>query len=91
MRVVWNFRHVANNLLIGGWQTVVSPEHMKMEIVEGLYACVEGNAMQAKRYRENRQKSSSDSERDGWKGLEKELRRLRDRRREIKRKIMSGI
>jgi hypothetical protein len=61
VRVVWNFRHVANNLPIGGWRTVVSSEHMKMEIVEGLYACVEGNAMQAKRYRENRQKSSSES------------------------------
>jgi hypothetical protein len=55
VRMVWNFRHVANNLFIRGWQTVVSPEHMKMKIVEGLYAWVKGNAMQAKRYRENRQ------------------------------------
>jgi hypothetical protein len=67
---------VASNLLIKNWQTVVNPKHMKIKIVERLYAYIKGNIMQAKRYRENRQKLSSDFERDGWKDLEKELRRL---------------
>jgi hypothetical protein len=64
MRVVWNFRHVANNLFIKDWQTAVSLEHMKMKIVKRLYAYIKSNAMQAKKYKENWQKLSSDFERD---------------------------
>lgn len=48
VRVVWNFRRLANNLPIGEWNTTLSPERMKMEIVEGFAACIEGRAM--KRY-----------------------------------------
>jgi hypothetical protein len=43
-----------NNLFIKDWQIVVSLEHIKIEIVERLYAYIKGNAMQAKRYKENR-------------------------------------
>ena len=50
VRVVWNFRRLANNLPIGDWDTTLSPERMKMEIVEGFTTCIEGGAM--KRYRE---------------------------------------
>ncbi|KAK5042846.1 hypothetical protein LTR84_012801 [Exophiala bonariae] len=50
VRVVWNFRRLANNLPVGDWNMTLSPERMKMEIVEGFAACIENGAM--KRYRE---------------------------------------
>jgi hypothetical protein len=55
MRVVWNFRRLSNNLPIGGWHDVLDPERMKMELVDGLRACVESNAME--KHRDKRHKS----------------------------------
>jgi hypothetical protein len=49
MRVVWNFSRLSNNLPIGGWHDVLDPERMKMELVEGLLACVESRAMKMRR------------------------------------------
>jgi hypothetical protein len=45
-RVVWNFRRLSNGLDIGSWDTVLSSERMNMDIVSGLTACVESNAVQ---------------------------------------------
>lgn len=42
---------MSNNFPVEGWHTVLSPERMEMEIVEGLAACVENNVMHAKRSR----------------------------------------
>jgi len=53
-------RRLSNSLPIGGWHAVLSPERMKLEIVEGLQACVEGNAIQ--RYGDAAHKPSSNSE-----------------------------
>ncbi|KUL81763.1 hypothetical protein ZTR_09237 [Talaromyces verruculosus] len=45
-RVVWSFRRLANGWDIGSWETVLSSEEINMEIVNGLKASVESNAMQ---------------------------------------------
>ncbi|EED20958.1 hypothetical protein TSTA_081910 [Talaromyces stipitatus ATCC 10500] len=45
-RVVWSFRRLANGLDIGSWDTVLSSERLNMDIVSGLQASVEWNAMQ---------------------------------------------
>ncbi|KAE8358565.1 hypothetical protein BDV27DRAFT_163459 [Aspergillus caelatus] len=45
IRTVWNFRHLSNNLPIGSGDTVLNPERMMLEVVEGLTACVESGAM----------------------------------------------
>ncbi|KAJ9503197.1 hypothetical protein H2202_001351 [Exophiala xenobiotica] len=45
IRVVWNFRLLSNGLSIGGWDTVLDPERMKMELVEGFHASVQADAM----------------------------------------------
>ncbi|EXJ56204.1 uncharacterized protein A1O5_12660 [Cladophialophora psammophila CBS 110553] len=60
IRVVWNFTRLSNGLPIGGWDAVLEPERMIMELVEGLRACVETNAMG--KYTEDPSESSSDSE-----------------------------
>ena len=49
MRVMWNFSRLLNNLPIRGWDNVLDPERMKMELVEGLLACVESSAMKMRR------------------------------------------
>ncbi|KAL4864639.1 hypothetical protein BDV12DRAFT_200881 [Aspergillus spectabilis] len=46
IRVIWNFQQLSNNLPIGGWDRVLNPEPMTLEIVQGLVACVEDNAME---------------------------------------------
>ncbi|RAL06642.1 uncharacterized protein BO97DRAFT_309607, partial [Aspergillus homomorphus CBS 101889] len=45
IRVVWNFRQLSNDLLIGSWDTVLSPESMALEVVNGLITCVEENTI----------------------------------------------
>jgi hypothetical protein len=60
MRITWNFKRLSNNLPIGGWNISTNSERMKMKIVEGLIAYVEGNAM--KRFKMESSKSSGDSE-----------------------------
>ncbi|KAF4230400.1 hypothetical protein CNMCM6457_005976 [Aspergillus fumigatiaffinis] len=45
VRVVWNYRRLSNGFPIGTWTTKLCPKRMKLEIVEGLIACVESNTM----------------------------------------------
>ncbi|KAK5401667.1 hypothetical protein LTR06_011031 [Exophiala xenobiotica] len=45
IRVVRNFKLLSNGLSIGGWDTVLDPERMKMELVEGFHASVQADAM----------------------------------------------
>jgi hypothetical protein len=68
---------VLNNLPIGGWHAETNPERMKLEIVEGLQACIEGNAMQ--RYRDVTHKLANDSEEKLGKSLRGKKPRRADR------------
>ncbi|KAB8213218.1 hypothetical protein BDV33DRAFT_210420 [Aspergillus novoparasiticus] len=45
IRTVWNFRRLSNNLPIRAGDSVLNPERMMLEVVEGLAACVESGAM----------------------------------------------
>ncbi|CEL01164.1 hypothetical protein ASPCAL00753 [Aspergillus calidoustus] len=46
IRVVWTFQRLSNGLPIGGWDKVLNPEPMILEIINGLVTCVEENAME---------------------------------------------
>jgi hypothetical protein len=46
IRVVWTFQRLSNGLPIGGWDKVLNPEPMIVEIINGLVTCVEENAME---------------------------------------------
>ncbi|KIW79860.1 hypothetical protein Z517_06475 [Fonsecaea pedrosoi CBS 271.37] len=60
IRVVWNFKLLSNGLSIGGWDIVLDPERMKMELVEGFHASVQADAMS--KYTNECAEPSSDSE-----------------------------
>jgi hypothetical protein len=62
-----------NGFSVGGWHDVVDPERSRIEIVKAYQANISDNAMQRK---EGPEKSSSDSEGNIWKDLEKGSRGL---------------
>ncbi|KAI2835493.1 hypothetical protein CBS11350_10019 [Aspergillus niger] len=45
IRVIWNFRQLCYGIPIGSWEERLNPEPLLLEIVEGMEASVQGNAM----------------------------------------------
>ncbi|KEF54272.1 uncharacterized protein A1O9_09438 [Exophiala aquamarina CBS 119918] len=45
IRVIWNFKLLSNGIPIGGWDIVLNPERIKMELVEGFHISVQEEAM----------------------------------------------
>lgn len=76
MRVAWAASRLSNDLPVEGWHFALDPERMKMEVLEGLHACIEDYAMQARRHGDVSGDQSGDPEGSARKSSEKEVQRL---------------
>ncbi|EXJ73556.1 uncharacterized protein A1O5_03317 [Cladophialophora psammophila CBS 110553] len=72
IRVIWNFKLLSNGLSIGGWDIVLDPERIKMELVEGFHTSVQEGVMS--KYMNECGEPSSDSEQSCAKQSKKRCR-----------------